>query len=120
MRGKRLALSLTLLLASSLPACNRSRTVEAAREDRPVTWTAAEQDFLTKAFEANLAEMDVARIALAKSTNKDVKDYATMIRKDHKIALEGLTDLMADKDVPQQRTLVEETQRDINRMSTLK
>ena len=56
---------------------------------------------------------------MEKSDNKDVRDYANMIRSDHGSALEALTDLMIDKHVPQVRTLEPQTQQDITRMTTL-
>jgi len=119
MRAK-LAIYVVLLMAvSGLTACNRSRTVEAARENAPPSVSVAEQDFMMKATQANVGEIDMARMALQKSDNKDVKDYANMIQSDHKNALEGLTDLMKDKNVQLTITLPVETQQDIDRMNIL-
>jgi len=115
-----LALSVVLaLVVFGLSACNRGRTVEAAREDRPSAVSSAEQDFMKKATEANLTEIDVARIALQKSDNIDVRDYATMIQSDHTSALEDLTDLMRDNAVPESKTLAADTKKDMDRMNLL-
>jgi len=104
------------MIACSLAACNRERGVEAAREGRPAAVSAAEQDFMKKATQGNLAEIDMARIALQKSSNKDIKDYANMIQSDHTRALEDLTDLMRDKNVPEPKELPE-TQRNAEQLN---
>jgi len=61
----------------------------------------------------------MARIAHEKSGNTDVRDFANMIETDHKSALEDLTDLMKDNDLPEPKTIVAATQQDINRMERL-
>ena len=103
----------------ALSACNRSSGVQAAREDRPPNATPAEQDFMMKATQAHLSEMDMARLAMQKSQNSDVRDFANMIQSDHTNALEDLTDLMKDKNVPQPSTLTPETKADIEKMTGL-
>src|SRR5262245_50061635 len=93
-----LKLGLVVLVAAlTCSACNRNRSVEAARGDQQPTATPAEQDFMLKAAQANLAEIDMARLVLQKSQNSEVKDFAHMIESDHTNALEDLTDLMRDK-----------------------
>jgi putative membrane protein len=108
-----------LVMACGLTACNRDRAVEAARENAPPSVTPAEQDFMMKATQANMGEIELARVALQKSENKDVKAYANMIERDHKDALGDLTDLMKDKNVRQPKTVAAETQQDISRMNSL-
>src|SRR5438046_4705322 len=90
---------LLVVAALSVAACNRGDNVEAAREKRQPTVTPAEQEFLMKAADANLSNIDVARLAMHKSQNSDVKDFANMIQSDDASALEDLTDLMNDKGV---------------------
>jgi putative membrane protein len=119
MKGQLLVVCLVLTLAAGLTACNRERGVEAAREDRPAAVSQSEQDFMTKAVQANMAEIEAARMALQKSGNSDVKDYANMIKRDHTNALEDLTDLMKDKNVQQPKTIAADTEQDISRMNTL-
>jgi len=117
--GQRFVMTVVCALAlCGLSACNRDRSVQAAG-DQPVAVSPAEQDFMMKASQANLAEIDMARIALEKSDNSDVRDYANMIRSDHTSALEDLTDLMKDKNVSQPQTLPAETHQDIDRMNNL-
>ena len=102
-----------------LSACNRGGGVQAAREDRPPNATPAEQDFMMKTAQADLSAIDIAGLAMQKSHNSDVKDFANMIQSDHTNALEDLTDLMKDKNVPQPRTMSPETKMDIEKMTGL-
>jgi putative membrane protein len=119
--SKLLKLCLIVLAATlSLTACGRNRTVEAAREDRPQPdATPAEQDFMMKAAQMHLAEIDMARIVMQKSQNPDVKDFANMIQSDHTNALEDLTDLMRDKGMSQPNMLGPEAKMDIEKMTAL-
>jgi putative membrane protein len=113
--------TLFLLIALSvlgLSACNRGG-VQAAREDRPPNATPAEQDFMMKATLAHLSEMDMAQMAMQKSQNSDVRDFANMIQSDHTNALEDLTDLMKDKNVSQPSMLTPEGKADIEKMTGL-
>jgi putative membrane protein len=112
-------LAAVLLAAVSMTACNRDRGVQAASDDRPPIVSPAEQDFLMKAAEADLTEIDMARLALQKSTDKDVRDYANMIQSDHTSALEDLTDLMKEKYVSLPRTVPPDVKKDMDMMQTL-
>jgi putative membrane protein len=107
------------LMICGLAACVRDQGVEAAREDQPPAVSPAEQDFMMKATQAHLSEVGMARVALQKSGNGDVKDFANMIENDHSQALEDLTELMREKNMPQQRTIAQQTQQDIDRMAGL-
>ena len=110
---------LLVVAALSVAACNRGDNVEAAREKRQPTVTPAEQEFLMKAADANLSKIDVARLAMHKSQNSDVKDFANMIQSDDASALEDLTDLMNDKGVSLPNTLSPETKTEIETMTAL-
>jgi len=103
----------------SLGACNRGRTVEAAREDRRPTVTPAEQEFMMKAANAYLSNIDVARLAMHKSQNSDVRDFANMIETNVASSLQDLTDLMNDKAVPMPNTLTPEMKAEIETMTAL-
>jgi putative membrane protein len=112
-------LTLTFAAASGPTACNRENGVEAAREDRAPALSQSEQDFLKEAAQADLAEMDMAQIALQNSATGDVRDLANMIKSDHTSALEDLTELMKGKNVSQPKSIPARTQQDIGRMKTL-
>jgi len=66
----------------SLAACSRGPAVEAAREDRHLTATPAEQEFMMNTANAYLSNTDVARLAMHKSQNSEVRDFANMIQTD--------------------------------------
>jgi putative membrane protein len=122
MKAHRSSLALgfaALLVLGSLNSCNRGRTVEAASEDFSPTVLPGEQDFMMKAAQANLSEIDIARFAIAKSTNSEVRNYANMIQSDNPRALVDLTDLMKTKHVSGPNTLPAQTQQDIMRMNAL-
>jgi putative membrane protein len=111
-----------LVLAATLclSACNRNRGVEAAREDRlQPDATPAEQDFMIKAAQAHLAEVDMARIVMQKSQNSDVKDFANMIQSDHTDAYEDLTDLMRNKGMSPPDILSPDAKADIEKITAL-
>src|ERR1051326_9247 len=74
---------------------------------------------MMKAAQANLGEIDLARIVMQKSQNSDVKDFANMIEKDHTEALEDLTDLMKSKGMSQPNLLSPDTKTDIEKMTAL-
>lgn len=72
-----------------------------------------------KTAQADLSDIDIARLAIKKSENPDVRDYANMIQKDHTTALEDLSDLMKDKNVPEPKTASADARQDLSRMSAL-
>jgi len=112
-------LAAALLAAVTMIGCSRDRSVEAARDNRPPIASPAEQDFMMRATEGHLAEIDMANVALQKSGNKDVRDYANMIQSDHKTALDDLTDLMKDKNVSQPSSVPADVKKDIDVMNAL-
>lgn len=118
-RNRNLAVwACVLAMVVVLAACNRSSTVEAARDNQPAV-SPAGQDFMMKTARADLSDIDVARLAMKKSENSDVRDYASMIQKDHTTALEDLSDLMKDKNVPVPEKATADARQDLSLMSTL-
>lgn len=119
-KAPRLALFLVFALTLSVfTACTRETGVEASSGDQPPAGTPAEQDFMMKAAQAHLAEVDAARVALHKSEDREVRDYANMIEADHTRALEDLADLMRNKNVTQPKAEMPEAAQDIARMNGL-
>src|SRR5215467_2969351 len=92
MRGKTIIETVLVFALTTFSAC-RGRTVEAAHESQSAI-NHADQNFMTKAAQSDSAEIGMARMALEKSANNDVKDYAHMIDMDHRTALDDLKDLM--------------------------
>jgi putative membrane protein len=112
-------LILLFVAAFGLTACNRENGVEAAPDDRTTSLSQSERDFMMEAAQADLAEIDMAQVALQNSGTGDVKDFANMIKSDHTSALEDLTELMKDTNVPQPKSIPVELQQDISRMRGL-
>jgi putative membrane protein len=111
--------SCILLAIFALQGCRRDRNVEAARENRPPSASPAAQDFMMKTAEADLSEIDMARLALQTSSNAEIRDYAKMIQSEHTTALEALRDLMKDKGVSQPQVASADARQDIRGMSGL-
>jgi len=116
-----LTLALGLLAIAILPACNRgtAAVVEAASEDEPATYVQSDEDFLVKAAQANLSEIDMARAAMKNSQNSDVKNFANMIQSDHQDAQKDLTDLMRAKAIAPPGAPTREAKAELDRMSAL-
>ena len=112
-------LTLTFVAVVGLTVCNRENGVEAAREDRTTSLSQSEQDFMTEAVRADLAEINMAQVALENSGTGEVKDFANMIKSDHTSALEDLSELMKDMNVPPPKSIPVELQQDISRMRSL-
>ncbi|HEY2379538.1 MAG TPA: DUF4142 domain-containing protein [Terriglobia bacterium] len=118
-RNRHLTLwSCVLAAVFALTGCSHS-SVEAARSNRPPAVSPAGQDFMMKTAQADLCDIAAARLALQKSETSDVRDYANMIQNDHTTALEDLSDLMKDKNVPEPETTSADALKDLNRMSGL-
>jgi putative membrane protein len=120
-RNRRLtAIGCVLLAIPGLAGCNRDRTVEAAQEAaQPPAATPAEQDFMRKIAEMDLSDIDMARLALQKSANPEVRDFADTIQRDLTASLEDLSSLMKAKGVSQPKIASPEARQDANRMAVL-
>jgi putative membrane protein len=68
----------------------RGRVVELKRHDR---------DFFEKAAKASRAEVEISRVAAARSTNPEVRRFAQMMIEDHEVASEELAVLASSKGV---------------------
>src|SRR5262249_30182672 len=75
--------------------CQRHNGVEAAREGTALT--PAERDIALKIDQGHLGELDLARLAKQRTANKDVKDYAEMLIKDHTKALNEISNLLKEQ-----------------------
>jgi putative membrane protein len=114
------AIGCVLLAIPGLAGCNRDRSVQAAQEAaQPPNATPAEQDFMRKIAEMDLSDIDMARLALQKSANPEVRDFANMIQSDLTASLENLSSLMKDKGVSQPKIASPDARQDANRMAAL-
>jgi putative membrane protein len=74
---------------------------------------------MVKSAQTNIAEIDMARLALKNSSNHDVHDFATMIQSDATRTLGELSDLMKDKNVRRPEMPAADIRQDISRMGGL-
>lgn len=121
-RTNQLFLIFFLLLFLSIAGfygCNQRSRVQAAGENPDAIPGLTESDFMVKATQAHLAEIDMARLAKLQSKNERLKSYAGMVLHDHTDALADVTKLMKEKNVPEPKTFAAETKQDIARMSRL-
>jgi putative membrane protein len=108
-----LVLLVVPLTLTGLAACGRrgENKVEAAPENVPgdqrSTLTQADKTFLDAAVKANMQERLLGRLALERTQNPQVKEYAQMMIDDHNHALKDLVHLMQQKGMNQPSTLPE-------------
>lgn len=76
-------------------------------------------DFAMKAAEGSMFEIEAAKVALQKSSNKMVKDMATMIKDDHTKASEELMALAKTKNITLPVGLSNEKMEDVNKLASL-
>jgi len=96
---------LLVFLAAFNTACQRhDDNVQAAREagvSRPAgddkVLTAADRGIATGIEQSHLGELDLARLAKARASNGDVKDFADMLVDDHGKALDDISGILKDK-----------------------
>ncbi len=117
-RGYSVYLALALLVFA-VSACRRERGVEAAREEAGRTLLPAEQQFLTDAIRASVTEVDMARLALEKSQNEDVKNFAGMMQHDHTSVLQDFADIAQQKGMPLPNLATDEMKQNKERLSAL-
>jgi putative membrane protein len=112
-----------LLVSGAGMGCERrDSTVEAgfessAADDR--TLTDADREFLRMAENDNIKERNMGRIALQKSGNPEVREYAQMLVDDHTKALKQLVDLMEAKGMRQPENLPEVKHEALTRLNGL-
>jgi putative membrane protein len=82
--------------------------------DRPL-----DKDFLVKVASCNNAEIEVSKLADRRSKSTDVKEFATMLEKDHKAAYDKLGNLIKNRKVGVAAGLEKETRDEIKRLSKL-
>src|SRR5882724_9803578 len=73
------------------------KTEIASRPDE--TQKSVDQEFLVDAIQGNLAEIDLGRLAVARTTNEDVRKFATHMVNDHSMANSEVSELARKKGV---------------------
>jgi putative membrane protein len=121
-----LIFALVLLVGFGLTACQRSDTVEAAREtvagrDRSIRVTTDEKDFIDYAAEMHAGEIKLAQLAKQKSSRQDIKEYADVVIASHTDALKELSDRTGQEQdrTPETTTASRDTQNHAKYLSPL-
>ena len=123
MRVVRILIAGTLL---SLPAfanipkdtevqVKNSHKADASKSDL----TVPERKFVEKATSDNIAEIELGRLALEKSQNPDVKNYAQMVVDDHKKSLDKLKSIANDQKFPVPTSATTRAQAEYDRLAKL-
>ena len=76
-------------------------------------------DFIVNAVAANLAEINLAQLALSKSTNMEVKTIATMLETDHTKVLHSLTGYANSKGISVPTTETNAAMKDKNDLAQM-
>ena len=101
---------LVVLILGALTAGTRG----GEKNDRPL-----DKDFLVKVATCNNAEIEISKLADKRSNSSQVKDFATMLQKDHKAAQEKLGDLLKSRKFGVATGLEKESRDEIKRLSGL-
>jgi len=100
-------LGMAIVLCWSLFSCRGSNEdVQAARENtdnRAIS--GSDRQFIVEAEKANIEERNLGRVALKKSQNSGVREYAQELIDDHTAALRDLVDLMRKEGMRQPDSL---------------
>ncbi|WP_257657599.1 DUF4142 domain-containing protein [Parapedobacter lycopersici] len=100
-------LSLGIFLTCSMLACNNNNgrtaddSVEQAQDVNDTTATVKMEDseFAVKAADASLAEVQLGKLALERTTDQRIKDYAQLMIDDHNKANDELMTIAANKNI---------------------
>ena len=112
--------SVLTLLGTTACRRNQEDRVQAAGEDRSTAvLSPADKHFMMEAEKANVDERAVGRLALQKSQNSEVRDYAQDLVDDHSKALENLVKLMQKQGVNQPSTLKESESQPVSKLQNL-
>jgi putative membrane protein len=95
------------IAACTWTACQNNekteRSKEAAKDINDERFETRESekkaDFLVEAIAANMAEIEVARLAISQSKNEDIKSMARQLEKDHHAILSELKSFASEKGV---------------------
>ncbi len=105
-----------LLLAFGAVACQRGDDgVYAARE----SLSPAAVDFTQNAAKANMAEIEIARIARQRAQSDEVRDYAEDLFDEHTKGLDQLEDIMKENNLAVDMAMDPQNRQDIDRLNSL-
>lgn len=96
------SLLLTFIITACQPTKKEQGSAEEATQQNEANLDRDEEkdaDFVVNTVSGNLAEITMAKLALKKSTNEEVKSLAIMLEKDHTKVLDELTIFAAKKGI---------------------
>ena len=101
--------------------CNKKDDLSQDPKSGPYyNFNSTDRDFVRTVGEANLAEIDAGRLALAKSTNDPVKKFARHMIDDHTQANSDLKAVCDKKGITLPASADEDHRKDLTRMADLK
>ena len=92
-----------------------ARKADASKSDL----TVPERKFVERATSDNIGDIELGRLALEKSQNPEVKNFAQMIVDDHQKSLDKLKSISNDQKFPVPTSATTETQKEYDRLSKL-
>ena len=115
----------TVMIACSSQSKDSKELADSINETKDTSTTSAEiitvrnneAEFATNAADAGLAEIDLANLAIAKTSNNDIKAYANMMLKDHGAANDELMALAKSKNITLPTTMSSEHQKSKNELN---
>lgn len=115
----------TVMIACSSQSKDAKELADSINETKDTSTTSAEiitvrnneAEFATNAADAGLAEIDLANLAIAKTSNNDIKAYANMMLKDHGAANDELMALAKSKNITLPTTMSSEHQKHKNELN---
>jgi len=92
-------ISLAMLLVMALAAASGAQQTSPGAKPSAASHASGDNAFAMRAGQANLAEVELGKLALQKSMNDEVKKFAQMMIDDHGKALDELKDIAGSKHI---------------------
>ena len=112
-RARFILFAMAMLATFGATSCEK-RGAQAAREDADLTsqkiLSIDDEDFLVKAERAEITQTALSEVALDKSSNDDIRQFAYQVITNYRPALELLTELRKQKNLPESSAIVQEMQ----------
>src|SRR5262245_30612461 len=103
-RARFILFALAILATFGATSCE-TRGPQAAREDADLTsqkiLSIDDEDFLVKAEKAEIRQTALSEVALDKSSDEDIRQFAFRVISNYRPALERLEDLRKEKNLPE-------------------
>jgi putative membrane protein len=91
----------------TVPGATNQNPSRAANSGKDALLSQADQTFMKNAEDGSIRERNLARVAMQRTQNSDVRDYAKMVADDHTKDLHNIVNLMESKGIPQPKNMPE-------------